>query len=739
VPLGRTGAGAGQAGGPSPLALRRRYYWSMRFSVWDATNYMANSTQRLKLALNDTRAQIYTNFNVRVTRSRSCMRIALSLTKVQLLVQNFAGREFCAGNGPASADPDYAEFGFDWFLWAKLGGASLLWTEDWCSDAEAHRWSFFASRMRSAIVLRGDPMEFGGYIVPRSGGDQEGGLIRRVLSLIGGGAKGFRYFTFGPEYSSPGNGYSDSPRLERYFGEMIQAHTMIAKAEDAMWEARRPAASIAFLVDRSSQFWDAWGELRPSALCLSGCTTSMVSRQADFFVESLGLFLALSTDGNVDVDWLDEEALEDAEVLKQYKVIVVTQPNVPEEGMAGLLSWATGTGGMVVTTSNAALWDRYNDPSSLLGSASGVRASPRARAAVTGQPPVAGTITANLSSSGAKLFNVTASGAHSTVEARSARVFGTFADGSPATVQAAIGSKGGAHLHFAWQPGLSYYFSDGGRDPNIRKMLRSLLVEQRSIEPLVTVNTSLVEAPLLIHPDQKRAVITLLNWTASAPTGQSNAVTNASGIWRKNSGTATHSIVAHSCGSKVGNAAWKAADGVLEFAVGGEGWLADDASGTEEWIVFDLGVSTPPVDGLALWASGDGVYDPHTLVLQKGSKPTGQDWEMVAEFTAKGGTKAMQAFAFAPLLSRFFRLEIVDRCSGTANPSHIAEIEFRDAVTTGEPRSPVELQLSGEFPFRATLATSATHGELEVRLNQSTGAATLAVPLLHGDVIVLEA
>ena len=66
---------------------------------------------------------------------------------MQLLVQNFAGREFCAGNGPASADPDYSEFGFDWFLWAKLGGASLLWTEDWCSDAESHRWSFFASRM----------------------------------------------------------------------------------------------------------------------------------------------------------------------------------------------------------------------------------------------------------------------------------------------------------------------------------------------------------------------------------------------------------------------------------------------------------------------------------------------------------------------------------------------------------------------------------------------------------------
>ena len=56
--------------------------------------------------------------------------------------------------------------------------------------------------MRSAIALRatdsgGLPqLEFGGYIVPRSGGDQDGGLMRRILSLVGGGAKGFRYFTF---------------------------------------------------------------------------------------------------------------------------------------------------------------------------------------------------------------------------------------------------------------------------------------------------------------------------------------------------------------------------------------------------------------------------------------------------------------------------------------------------------------------------------------------------------------
>ena len=61
MPLGRTGAGAGKPGA-SPLALRRLYYWSMRFSVYDAISYMSNSTARLQLAMNDPKAQIYTNF-----------------------------------------------------------------------------------------------------------------------------------------------------------------------------------------------------------------------------------------------------------------------------------------------------------------------------------------------------------------------------------------------------------------------------------------------------------------------------------------------------------------------------------------------------------------------------------------------------------------------------------------------------------------------------------------------------
>ena len=675
--------------------------------------------------MGDPSAQIYTNFN------------------------NMAGRQFVGGNGPKGADPDYAQFAFDWFEWARRAGSSLVWTEDWCSDAEAHRWSFFASRMRSAIALRASglpQLEFGGYIVPRSGGDQDGGLMRRVLSLVGGGSKGFRYFTFGPEYASPGNGYSDVPWLSRLFSEMLQAHSMIAQAEAVMWEARRPSAAIAMLADKSSQYWDDWGVLRPTVLCLYGCTTSMVSRQADYFVESYGLFLALSTDSNVDVDWLDEEALLEPAILQRYKVLVITSPNVPTAGLTAAVHWANTTGGTLVTTSNAALWGRYNEPSSVLSAASGIQPSPRARVNVDGSPTNGGTCTALMHSGSvtvpgkfASSYNFTASGSCNKVEASAnARLLGRFSDGSTAVVQSPIGRGGGSHLHFGWLPGLSYIFSNGGRDQSLRQMIKTLLVDQLGITPQVACNTSLVEAPLLLHPTKKSAVITLLNWTASAPR-RVQPGGSGGGVWRQNNGTAAQSMVAHSCGSgHAGNPSWKAADGIFSFGLGKAGWVADDSHGSEEWLVFDLGSPPPSVNGIGIWSGGDGTHDPKTLVLQSDCELGSSPCDRVGEWEAEGPpqSKGRQIFDFAAVKSQYFRLEIIDRQSGTKNPSWLAEVEFR-VVGSAEagPPPPVGLQVTG-LPFTPATVRSVTHGALSLQVENGT-VASFAVPLLHGDIIVL--
>ena len=50
----------------------------------------------------------------------------------------------------------------------------------------------------------GGTPDFGGYVVSTSSGARvEGGLLRRIISLIGGGAKASSYFLFGPEYNFP--------------------------------------------------------------------------------------------------------------------------------------------------------------------------------------------------------------------------------------------------------------------------------------------------------------------------------------------------------------------------------------------------------------------------------------------------------------------------------------------------------------------------------------------------------
>jgi hypothetical protein len=92
----------------------------------------------------------------------------------------------------------------------------------------------------------------------------------------------------------------------------------------------------------------------------------MVARYIDYSVETYGLYLALATDSNIPVDFLDEDALEEPAVLAQYKMIWVTQPDVPSVGAAGLAAWVR-SGGTLATVSGAGTGDAYNTPSSVLG------------------------------------------------------------------------------------------------------------------------------------------------------------------------------------------------------------------------------------------------------------------------------------------------------------------------------------------------------------------------------------
>lgn len=70
-------------------------------------------------------------------------------------------------------------------------------------------------------------------------GTTPGGMLKRILTLVGSGSKSLKYFTFGPEYTFPVNCYSEKvEEAPAVFQEMQLGHHIIAKAEHVLWEAR---------------------------------------------------------------------------------------------------------------------------------------------------------------------------------------------------------------------------------------------------------------------------------------------------------------------------------------------------------------------------------------------------------------------------------------------------------------------------------------------------------------------
>ena len=231
----------------STLPARKLFYWSTRFTVFDEAAHFARCSAALEKALGGN-ATTFANFN------------------------NFAGRAYVPGpifNNRAKTDKEAGMLSFDWFSYAAQRGTSLLWTEDWFQDGDAYRWSFLAAKLRGAVAhanahaaKRGGlrRVEFGGYIVPRAGGQTTHGLLQKTLALVGSGAKALKYYTFGPEYNFPGNCYSEVAVARPYsLQAMSTALSMITAAEGVLFPGERARAAIAIIYPRSSEFWDEQG------------------------------------------------------------------------------------------------------------------------------------------------------------------------------------------------------------------------------------------------------------------------------------------------------------------------------------------------------------------------------------------------------------------------------------------------------------------------------------------------
>ncbi len=455
-PLSRNGA--------VNLQTRRLFYWSMRFSTWDSCRHLGLVTKKMEEAFYPG-VGVFANWN------------------------NFKGRFYVPGGGGG------AMMHHDWIEFGRLRGANILWTEDWY--ASGWQWPFWCAKLAAGAQRGG--VRYGGYIVPRSYGDDDA-IVQSILGLVGNGGKALQYFIFGPEYIFPSNCYSF--KADKLLPRMARAHHMIGKAEDVLWPGRRPASEVAMLSPMSPQVWD-----RPGPF--DATNTLVYFKTMSYLGELYSQFFSLLR-FNIPVDFVEERDLNPRR-LAPYKVLYVSSPDVPVEYQRGLLEWVRG-GGTLVTCYGALLGDRYNQASGLFERETGIRQKNTKR-------PIAYKVFSLERLRGpdpkspwpkGELGEFCILGFRGNVESEGSRVLGRFLDGAPAIIEKPLGR--GRIIHSAFFPGMSYFGNQFVRMSDwITYPAKSAGVRLPVELGLVEKSWSQVEAPVLLT--EEGAAVTLINRT----------------------------------------------------------------------------------------------------------------------------------------------------------------------------------------------------------------------------------
>jgi len=466
--------GHGKVSAGTPVATRRLFYWTCRFFSWYAAKHMREGTIQLHQAFTP-ELKTFSNWN------------------------NFAGQFYFEGfraKNPSPSSPDAAMGAPDWFEVGRMHATDLLWTEDWFGNNRAYQWSFYAAKLRSIAYKNG--LEFGGYVIPRTAGEPMDGMVQKVLSLVGSGAKAVFYYNFGPDYNFPGNCYSEVPGMP---AQLARADGMIAKAEDVMWPGRVPQAQVAILQPRSAEVWDGLHIPRMSAV-VGATNTNPNGATLDYMAEIFDEYLALEM-SDVPADFVSEDGLADG-TLNHYKVLYITEPDIPVKGQRAIAQWVKN-GGTLAMVPGAAQGDRYDEPVTILTSLSG---SPwRSRAYVPNVLKLKQTET---------IGTVPVFGGPP-APAAIGKAVSFFSDKIPAIQQDHVGK--GNVIYYTYFPGLSFaHFALNARlelqqGTEADALRRQVLAPVRTADVMspVQVNTAYVETPVL--ESSAGAAITFLNWT----------------------------------------------------------------------------------------------------------------------------------------------------------------------------------------------------------------------------------
>ena len=245
------------------------------------------------------------------------------------------------------------------------------------------------------------------------------------------------------------------------------------------------------------------------------------SGASDYMAAVFALFRLLQQVANIQVDFLDEDDLT-VEKLAAFKALILTEPDIPQEGQAAVAAWLKG-GGHLLTVSGAASGDRYNQPCTELSSVTGIREAVRPRVVWEAADDLL--LVANGTGDLGPLAVRALRGYIDSLLLKKlkpdASIVAKFTDDSPAIVSTHAGT--GLATHFAFLPGIWHPTNDpyhsqphfnnltNATDGSLPYLLRFL--KDAGVQPRVEVSELQVETPLLTSP--AGAVVTLLNWRES--------------------------------------------------------------------------------------------------------------------------------------------------------------------------------------------------------------------------------
>lgn len=268
----------------------------------------------------------------------------------------------------------------------------------------------------------------------------------------------------------------------------------------------------------------------------------------DYQAVILGLFRRLNQDSNIQLDFIDETALNEAE-LKPYKALIVTgasdntqravscllhrpsadsahvsatEPDIPAAGQAALVKWIKN-GGHLMTVTGAAAADEYATPTTTLAKVTGIAEHPRERVMFEET-----SLLVAIANGTGSLGTFSAFGLRGHIKPLpdadgAVKTLATFDDGSPAIVRSDEISGGtGSATHFAFLPCIHFNNTDpfhgtgttnwdndtafmDGTLPYLQEFLTNA-----GVAPRVQLSMTHVETPLI--SSKTGSILTLLNW-----------------------------------------------------------------------------------------------------------------------------------------------------------------------------------------------------------------------------------